>query len=150
MVVDFRLKRVPQLRVATVAWKGPWSERRIRAQFDRVAEWARKKGVRTGQWIFREPGTRSWEVAIEIKGSAHSEGGVRVRTYPAATVASVVFDPEVVSPAVVYHGISDWLRWRRKDKTIRSVGTYREVYSGDPWRRANAWARTDVQVVVRK
>jgi DNA gyrase inhibitor GyrI len=150
MVVDFRLKRTPAFRVASRTWKGPWSERRIRAEFGRLAAWARQHRLRVGRWIFREPGTRTWEVAIEVRGAARSEAGVRVRTIPAATVASVVFDPDVVSPAVVYHGITDWLRWRRKDGTIRSVGAYREVYAGDPWSRAAAWSRTDVQVVVRK
>jgi effector-binding domain-containing protein len=150
VVVEFRLKRVPAARVATLAWKGPWNERKIRAQFDRIALWARQNGLGTGRWIFREPAARAWQVAIEIRGAARSEGPIRVRTFPATTVASVVFDPNVVSPSVVYHGITDWLRWRKKDKTIKSVGTYREVYSGDPWRRPSAWARTDVQVVVRK
>lgn len=150
MVVDFRLKRVPAVRVATLAWKGPWNERKIRAQFDRIATWAEQKGLRTGRWVFREPATRAWQVGIEIRGAARSDGPIRVRTFPAATVASVVFDPNVISPSVVYHGITDWLRWRKKDKTIKAVGTYREVYSGDPWRRASAWAKTDVQVVVRK
>ncbi len=149
MVVDFRLKRVPACRVASLSWKGPWSERRIRAQFDRVAAWARERRIRTGKWIFREPGTRTWEVAIELRGPARSDGTIRVRSVPPATVACVVFDPKVISPAVVYHGITDWLRWRRKDKTIRSVGAYREVYGSDPWRNPTAWARTEVQVVVR-
>jgi DNA gyrase inhibitor GyrI len=150
VVVDFKLKRVPATRVASLSWKGPWNERKIRAQFDRVAAWAREHKLRTGQWIFREPGHRSWEVAIEVRGAARSEGPIRVRNCPASTVASVVFDPNSVSPAVVYHGITDWLKWRKKDKTIRSVGAYREVYAGDPWRQAKAWARTDVQVIVRK
>ncbi|HTW77759.1 MAG TPA: GyrI-like domain-containing protein [Thermoplasmata archaeon] len=150
MVVEFRMKRVPAVRVATISWKGPWNERKIRAQFDRIAAWARSRGLSTGRWIFREPATRTWEVAIEVRGAARSDGAVHVRTYPAATVASVVFDPSVVSPSVVYHGVTDWLRWRKKDRTIRSVGTYREVYESDPWRVARAWARTDVQVVVRK
>jgi DNA gyrase inhibitor GyrI len=150
VVVDFKFKRSPSYRVAVLSWKGPWNERRIRSQFDRIASWARKSGLRTGKWIFREPGSRAWEVAIEVRGTARSEGPIRVRTVPATTVASVVFDPNVVSPAVVYHGVTDWLRWRKRDKTIRSVGTYREVYIGDPWRDPKAWAHTDVQVVVRK
>ncbi|MGA8303412.1 MAG: GyrI-like domain-containing protein [Thermoplasmata archaeon] len=150
MVVDFKLKRTPSYRVASLSWKGPWNERRIRAQFDRIAKWAKKSGLRTGKWIFREPGSRTWEVAIEVRGAARSDGAIRVRTVPAATVASVVFDPDVVSPAVVYHGVTDWLKWRKRDKTIRSVGTYREVYDGDPWRVARFWAHTDVQIVVRK
>lgn len=150
MVVDFKIKHTPSYRVATLSWKGPWNERRIRAQFDRIAKWARASGLRTGKWIFREPGSRAWEVAIEVRGPARSEGPIRVRTVPAATVASVVFDPAVVSPAVVYHGVTDWLRWRKRDKTIRSVGIYREVYDGDPWRQPKAWAHTDVQIVVHK
>ena len=150
MVVDFRIKRAPAYRVATISRKGPWNERRIRAQFDRIAKWARASGLRTGCWIFREPGTRSWEVSIEIRGHARTEAPIRLRTLPAASVASVVFDPNVVSPAVVYHGVSDWLRWRKRDKTIRSVGAYRELYERDPWRNPKAWAHTEVQVVVRK
>ncbi|MGA9839834.1 MAG: GyrI-like domain-containing protein [Thermoplasmata archaeon] len=150
MVVDFKIKRSPSFRVGSISWKGPWNERRIRSQFDRVSAWARQSGLRTGKWIFREPGARQWEVSIEVRGAARSDGTVRVRTFPAATVASVVFDPTLVSPAVVYHGVTDWLRWRKKDKTIRSVGSYREVYDGDPWRDRKAWSRTDVQVVVRK
>ena len=150
MVVEFKIKRSPSYRVATLSWKGPWNERKIRAQFARVEKWARARGLRTGRWIFREPGTRAWEVGIEIRGSAGSEGGVRVRTFPACSVASVVFDPDVVSPAVVYHGVTDWLRWRKRDRTIRSVGAYRELYDRDPWRDPKAWARTEVQVVVRK
>lgn len=150
MVVDFKIKQAPRYRVASIAWKGPWNERRIRAQFDRIGKWARKSGLRTGKWIFREPGSRAWEVSIEVRGAARPEGPIRVRTLPGVTVASVVFDPKVVSPAVVYHGVTDWLRWRKRDKTIRSVGSYREVYDGDPWRDPRAWARTDVQVVVRK
>ena len=150
MVVDFRWKRVPSVRVASIAWKGPWNERRIRSQFGRVAAWAKRSGLRTGKWIFREPGSRQWEVSIEVRGKARSDGSIRVRTLPAATVASIVFDPDQISPSVVYHGVTDWLRWRKKDKTIRSVGDYREVYAGDPWSQRAAWSRTDIQVVVRK
>ena len=150
MVVDFKIKHAPAYRVASLAWKGPWNERRIRAQFGRVVRWARKSGLRTGKWIFCEPGTRAWEVSVEVHGSARSEGPIRVRTIRASSVASVVFDPKVVSPSVVYHGVNDWLRWRKRDKTIRSVGGYREVYDGDPWRDPRSWARTEIQVVVRK
>ncbi len=150
MVVDFKWKKSPAYRVASLSWKGPWNERRIRTEFGRVAKWARARGLRTGRWIFREPGTRTWEVSIELRGPARSEGPIRVRTFPACSVASVVFDPDVVSPAVVYHGVSDWLRWRKRDKTIRSIGAYRELYDRDPWRDARAWSRTEVQVVVRR
>ena len=150
MVVDFKIKRAPAYRVASIAWKGPWNERRIQSQFERVEKWARAKGLKTGTWVFREPGTRAWEVSIEVRGPAHSDGPIRMRTLPASSVASVVFDPKIVSPAVVYHGVNDWLRWRKRDKTIKSVGSYRELYDGNPWKEPKAWAHTEIQVVVRK
>jgi hypothetical protein len=50
---------------------------------------------------------------------------------------------------VVYHGVTDWLRWRRKEKEIKGVGAYREVYQGNPWSDRKAWSHTEIQVVVR-
>jgi len=150
MAVDFVFKKVPSYRVASISWKGPWSDRSVRSHFLRVKKWAGARKLRTGKWIFREPDERTFEVAIEVKGPSRSEGGVRIRNIRAATVASVVFDPDVVEPRVVYHGLTDYLRWRRKDHTIRSIGDYREVYTGDPWTDRSAYAHTDVQIVVRK
>lgn len=149
MTVDFRFLRAPKHRVASLRWKGPWSETKIRANFRRVAAWAEGEHLRTGVWIFREPGEREWEVMVEIRGTAHPPAPIRLKTLPAGRVASVVFDPEQVSPRVIYHGLSDWLRWRRKDRTIRAVGSYREVYADDPWKNPKAWARTEVQAEVR-
>ena len=150
MTIDFVLKKAPSIRVASVRWKGPYSEREIRKRFEEVEKWARARGLRTGRWVFREPGTRVWDTAIEVRGKSHSQGRVKLRTLPAGTVASVRFDPDVVSPRVIYHGLSDWLRWRKKEKAIRSVVSYREVYEGNPWKNARAWANTEVQFVVRK
>ena len=150
MTVDFGWGKSPSLRVASISWKGPWSEQKIRSQFERVDQWAKQQRVRTGRWIFREPGTRRWEAAIEVKGKVRGSGPVHVRTLPAASYARVVFDPEVVSPRVVYHGLSDWLRWRRKEKEIRAVLSSREVYTGNPWTDRKAWSRTEVQFLVRK
>ncbi len=150
MTVDFGFARTPAMRVAYRAWTGPWSERRIRAEFERLAQSIRASGGRTGRWIFREPGNRKWEVAIELKGPRSRVAGLRLRTVRGATVARVVFDPEEVAARLVYHGLTDWLRWRRKDKEIRSVGGYREVYPGNPWTDKRAWSRTEVQVVVRR
>jgi effector-binding domain-containing protein len=135
--------------VAAIRWTGPYSEREIRRRFEEVEKWAHARGLRTGRWVFREPGSRVWDTAIEVHGAARSEGRVKVRTLPAATVASVRFDPDAVSPEVIYHGLSDWLRWRRRDGKIRSVGSYREIYEGNPWKNARAWSRTEVQFVVR-
>jgi effector-binding domain-containing protein len=148
--VDFEFARSPALRVASIAWSGPWNERKIRAQFERVDAWARRAKVRTGRWVFREPGARRWVVGIEVKGAVRGEGPIRVRSFPASAVARVIFDPDAVSPRVVYHGLSDWLRWRKREHEVKSVGTSRELYSGNPWRDPRAWARTEVQVLVRR
>jgi effector-binding domain-containing protein len=150
MTVDFVLKKAPSIRLAAIRWTGPYDESQIQKRFEQVEKWARARGLKTGRWVFREPGTRVWNTGIEIRGKARSEGRVKIRTLPAGTVASVVFDPDVVSPRVVYHGLSDWLRWRRKEKAIRSVVSYREVYLGNPWKDKKAWAKTEVQFVVRK
>ena len=149
MVVDFAFKRTPKYRLATFAWSGPWQDRRIRAEFERVADWLARRKVRTGKWVFLEPDERKFVVGIEVKGTVKGDGRIRMRTLPAARVASVVYDPEIVSPSVVYHGLSDWLRWRKRSGEIRGAGQYREVYEGNPWTSPRAWARTDVQIVVR-
>ncbi|MCI4365003.1 MAG: GyrI-like domain-containing protein [Thermoplasmata archaeon] len=149
MVVEFEFKKTPAYRVASIKWKGPWKDATIRQNFEKVAKWAKSNGYQPGLWIFREPGTRTWETGVVVNGRARSEGKVRVRTLAATRVASVVFDPEVVSPSVVYHGLTDWLRWRKKDKEIRRVVSYREVYRGNPWTDKSALAHTDVQFTVR-
>lgn len=150
MTVDFVLKKSPAIRLAAIRWKGSYREREIQRRFQEVEKWAKVHRLRTGRWVFREPGSNLWDVGIEVRGVARSEGRVKVRKLPAATVASVTFDPDVVSPRVVYHGLSDWLRWQRKEKEIRSVLSYREVYSGNPWKDPRAWSKTEVQIVVRK
>ena len=150
MTVDFVLKKAPSLRVASIRWTGPYREAEIRRRFAEVRSWVVARGLRPGRWVFREPGERQWEVGIEVAARARSAGRVKVRTLPATRVATVTFDPEVVSPRVVYHGLSDWLRWRRKEKKIRSVVSTREIYPGDPWKDARAWSRTEVQFVVRR
>ena len=148
MPVDFEIVRAPSVRAATVSWKGRWDDRRVRREFERLARWAADRRLRTGRWLLthREPG---FQVAIEIRGRASGGGGVTVRRIPAGRVARVRFDPDRIAPRVVYHGLSDWLRWRKKDRTIRASGAYREVYDANPWTNARAWASTEVQVLVR-
>lgn len=149
MTVDFAFRKAPAYRVAGIAWKGQWSEAKVRSNFARIEKWAKANGLRTGKWFFREPNLQSFEVLIEVRGPARSSDGVRVRSFRAGRVATITFDPDVISPRVVYHGIYDWLRSQRKEKAIRSVGDSREVYDADPWRNAKAWAHTTIQVVVR-
>jgi hypothetical protein len=149
MAIDFEFKRVPKFRAITASWKGPWNEKRIQREFETLEKWARERKLRTGRWVFLEPGERQWQVGIEIKSPVKSAGTVRVRSFAATRVAQAAFDPEVVSPRVIYHGLTDWLRWRKKEKEIRSAGVYREIYEGNPWRDKKAWANTTIQVTVK-
>jgi effector-binding domain-containing protein len=150
MTVEFDFKKSPPIRVASIAWTGPWNEKKIQSQFGKVQKWAEDHQVKTGRWVFREPGERKWEVGIEVRGSSvHSHPPVRLKTLAAGRVAFCVFDPDVVAPSVIYHGLNDWLRWRKKDRKITSVGSTREVYPGDPWTDKSAWAKTEIQYLVR-
>ncbi len=153
IAVDFSLKKAPKYRVASVRFVAAYNEGRIRREWEGIATWAKAKGLRTGKWFFSEDGSGpkyKFEVAVEVRGAAKSEGKIHLRTLPASPAASVTFNPDEVSARVVYHGISDWLRWQKKEKTIRRVRTYREVYDGNPWKDARAWSRTEIQVLVTK
>ncbi len=87
---------------------------------------------------------------MEIKGKAEPEGDIEIRKLPAQTVASVIFNPDEVSPRLVYHGLSDWIDWRLKSGKFKEAGPIREVYSGNPRANGRAWARAEVQVLVKK
>ena len=151
LVVDFSLKRVPKYRVASVQFVSPYKESRIRAEWDALARWAKARGLRTGKWFFSEDGDGPqyrFEVALEIRGPAKSEGKIRIRTFPASAAASVTFNPDEISARVIYHGLADWLRSQKKERKIRRVRSYREVYIGNPWTDERAWSRTEIQVLV--
>jgi DNA gyrase inhibitor GyrI len=160
MVVGFELRKAPGFRVATRRLKGPWpGDRALRSEYEKVLDWAKKKGLRTGKWFFREfddddtpPAMRRWEVGIQVIGKRQVRGGngISVATMPPCTVATVTFNPDQVSPRVVYHGMADWLRWRKKTGEYKESGAYREVYLGNPWVSRRAWAHTQVLVPVKK
>jgi hypothetical protein len=150
MVVEFSIKRVPKFRVASIVRVGPWKEDNLRSEFRELTAWARGQEVRTGRWIFFERDRNRWEACLELKGPAEVGGRVRLKTLPPTWAACVTFDPDAVSSRVVYHALNDWLRWRRKDGTIKSVTGVREVYDGDPWASRKAWAHCTVQFLVRK
>lgn len=150
MVVDFELWKAPSYRVATITRIGPWKTDNLRAEFRELTSWARAQGVRTGRWIFYHKGDYRWEACLEIKGKANAKGRIRLKTLPATYVARCIFDPDLIADRVIYHGLSDWTRWRRRDRIVKSVGGSREVYSGDPWSDARAWAHCEVQFLVRK
>jgi hypothetical protein len=147
--IAFELAKSPSMRLASLAWDGAWSESRIHGQFRKLASWARQHRLKTGRWVMEEGGTTDFVVGIEVRGSAPLPNGARWRTLPATRVGRVIYDPDVVSPEVIYHGLSNWLRWRRKEGTIGGIGHYREVYRGDPWTNASAWSHTETQLVVR-
>jgi effector-binding domain-containing protein len=150
MVVDFELKAVPSYRVASITRVGPWKEENLKEEFRELKRWARRHRLRTGAWIFLERAPRRWEACLEIRGRATAEGRIRLSTLPATHAASLVFDPELLSSRVAYHGLRDWTRWRRKDGEIRAVTAIREVYRGDPWTDRSAWKRCEVQFLIRR
>ena len=161
MLVDFKIKKFSGCRVASITYVGPYREGgdMMREEFNQIVKWAREKGVRTGRWFFFAmldeseipDKKRRWEAAIEVKGAkAEAQGGIQFRELPDQLVASVTFDPEKVSPRVIYYGLEGWLEQLRKDREYKSAGTTREVYTRDPWRSARAWANVEVQVPVKK
>ena len=127
----------------------------LRAEFNQLVNWAKKRKIRTGRWILYfldEPGGRRpanklrSEACLEIKGKAKTEGKIRMKKLPAQMVASVTFDPDKVSPRLVYSGIYGWLRYAG----YKDVGHSRELYEGNPWTNARAWAKAEVQVPVKR
>lgn len=150
MIVDFELTKSPSFRVASITRIGPWKKDNLRSEFKELLAWAKDQKVRPGRWIFLHNGDRHWEACLEIKGRAEAAGRIRLKTLPATYVARCIFDPDAVADRVVYHGLSDWTRWRRRYREIKSVKGSREVYRGDPWTDARAWARCEVQFIVRK
>jgi len=148
--VDFSLARARRRRVASIVRIGRWKEDNLRTEFAELVRWAAHHHLRTGRWIFVDRGRHRWEACLEIGGHPASDGRIRLRTLPSEWVATVTFDPERISPRLVYHGLIDWTRARRKDGTIRSVGAVREVYLGSPWTNRRAWAQCRVEFVVRR
>jgi hypothetical protein len=150
MVVDFAWKRTPSYRVATIVRVGPWREENLKPEFGELVKWAKRQQVRTGRWIFIERSHTRWEACLEVRGKCRAEGRIRLKTLPSERAASVVFDPDRVSSRIVYHGLIDWTRQRKRDGEIRRVSQIREVYPGDPWTNPRAWAQCDVQFLVQR
>lgn len=152
MTVDFELERAPGYQIAFLPPSKEYSEKGVRNQFERIARWARDRHYRTGKWLFlylNKPSDDRFQVAIEVKGRVRGDREVRIRRVAASRVGTVTFDPNAIAPRVVFFGITDWLRWERSQKKIRALGSYREVYNGNPWRDPKAWSQTTLQVLVR-
>jgi DNA gyrase inhibitor GyrI len=161
MLVDFKIKKFSGCRVVSITYVGAYREGggMMRKEFNQIVKWAKEKGIRTGRWFFfadlNGPDVpdkkQRWEAAIEVKGARpEAQRGIRFRELPDQLVASVTFDPEKVSPRVVYFGLEGWLEWGEKRREYKSAGPTREVYKRDPWRSTLAWANVEVQVPVRK
>ncbi|MDV3277448.1 MAG: hypothetical protein LYZ69_03150 [Nitrososphaerales archaeon] len=160
MAVDFVVGRAPRYRVATRTLVGGWpGDRKLQAEFAKIAVWARRLGLKTGSWFFREldgpdvpSKRRKWEVGIEVKGrkALKGEKGMSLKVLPATTAVSITFNPAEVSPELIYCGLEGWVRWRRKEGKYKQGGRYREVYRGNPWKSKRAWARTQVQVPLKR
>jgi DNA gyrase inhibitor GyrI len=155
MAVDLRVKRAPSYRVASMMRVGPYSGNMLRSEFSQLVKWAKKRRLRTGKWILYfidEPGGRRpanrlrSEACLQIKGRAVSEGKIRVKKLPAQKAVAVTFNPNTVSPRLVYSGIYGWLRYAG----YKDAGPSREVYEGSPWTNPRAWANAEVQVPVKR
>ena len=155
MVVDIRVKRAPGYAVVSMMRVGPFRRDMLRNEFNQLVNWAKKRRIRTGKWILYfldEPGGRRpasklrSEACLQIRGKAKTEGRIKVKKLPPQRVASVTFDPKEVSPSLVYSGIYGWLRFAG----YKDAGPSREVYEGNPWKSARAWAKAEVQVPVKK
>jgi len=160
MTVDFEIRKAPEYKVATRTLTGAWpGDKALRSEFEKVQAWAKEKGLRTGKWFFREFGDDEtpdakwrWEVGVELRDTGPVRGGKGfvMKTLPSSSVATVTFDPDKVSPRVIYHGLADWLRHREKAGEYKVAGPYREVYLANPWTSKQAWAHTGVQVPVKR
>jgi len=159
MTVDFAMRKAPEYRIATRTLTGAWpGDKALRAEFEKLQAWAKENALRTGKWFFREFDEETagakwrWEMGVEVRGTrpVRGEKGILMKTLPSSTVATVTFDPDKISPRVIYHGLADWLRQREKAGEYKEAGPYREVYLGNPWSSKRVWAHTQVQVPVKR
>ena len=147
--VEIRRRTVPAVRVGVIVRFGPWRPENLRSEFRELTRWARRRGLRTGRWIFGEPAPDRWEACLEVRGAARSEGRIRVRTLPGARAWSVPFDPDRVASRVVYHALAGWVREHGAPSSRQRPAGIREVYPGDPWGDRTAWSRCEVQFLER-
>ncbi len=155
MIVDFKIKMGRSYNVAYLIHLGGYSGQNMwRSEFRRLEKWAKKSKVRTGKRIMyfidkwgEKPNRKRRSVAaLEIKGKAKTEGAIRILKLPRQKVVSVRFDPNKVSADLVYHGLESWL----ESGIYKQVARSRELYDGNPWTSADAYAHCEVQVPIRR
>ena len=155
MVVDIKVKQAPSCTVASLIHYGPHTANMFRPEFGHLVKWAKKNELRTGKWIMRwldEPGNKPAsrirsEACLEIKEKARTEGKIAIKTFPRHMVLSVIFNPNKVSPRLVYSGVYGWLRYSEFQATDSPS---REVYRDNPWTNPRAWANAEVQVPIKR
>jgi DNA gyrase inhibitor GyrI len=154
VTVDIAVKRAQGFNVAYLSRVGSEGSEPLRREFNELTNWAKKQKIKTGRWIFcffeggRSPSRYRFEACLEVPGKAKPEGKIKVKKLPAITVASVKFNPDQVAPRLVYNGVYGWLR---ENDTYKESDSYsREIYFGNPWTNSWAWARTEIQVPVKK
>jgi effector-binding domain-containing protein len=155
MVVDIVVKKAPSYRVISLERVGSEGTDPLRREFSELTKWAKSQKIKTGKWIFHfnETGRRDQyrlEACLEIfRKNVEPQGKIKSKTLPPLTVASVKFNPEQVSPRLVYNGVYGWLR--ENDEGYKSAANYsREIYFGNPWSDSWAWSRAEIQVPVKK
>jgi len=154
LAVDIVIKQTPSYKVASLEKVGAEGSEPLRREFSELVKWAKKNKVKTGRWIFnffeagRTPDRYRFEACLQIKGNPKPEGKIKIKTLPRLTVASVKFNPDHVAPRLVYNGVYGWLD---ENETYKVSGSFsREIYFGNPWTNAWAWARTEIQVPVER
>src|SRR5438445_10247533 len=90
MTVDFKFKRAPGYNVAAIQYVGSYGEQHLRKEFRSLVAWAKRHGIRSGKWIFREldgpysrrpDNRRRWEADLEIKGPRKARDGFASRGF---------------------------------------------------------------------
>lgn len=158
MVVDLGTKKEPNSTVASLTYVGPHTgDDMMRREFEELMKWAKKRRLRTGRWFFYEidgPETpekkRRWEAQIEVNRKVRTGGRFSIKKLPPQTVVYVRFNPDEVSPSLAYHGIAGWLESMKKTGKYEDAGSWREVYTDNPWTNAKTWAKTEVQARINK
>ena len=162
-MADIVLKREPAYHVISKSYTGPYTgDNMLRPEFDYLTKWLHENDIRSGKWLRIELDKyevgaptntqRRWWACIELKTKSPGKptSDIEFKVIPAAQVASVTFDPNVVSSRLVYHGLECWLDWRTKFGEYEEAEPAREVYLGNPWTDKNAKKRIELQVPIRK
>ena len=151
--VDIVVRKTPAYKVASLERIGSEGRDPLRREFSTLSSWAKKQKLRSGRWIFhfyesgKTPERYRFEACLEISGNPKPEGKIRIKQLPKMTVASVKFNPDNVSPRLVYNGLYGWIR---NNEIYRASPYSREIYFGNPWTNSWAWARAEIQVPVEK